>query len=349
MSRSFGGLASILCLVGCAPGESGVRLQHRTDVLEQAANNEVDILWVVDNSQSMAEEQAALAAGFQSFASQLEASGTAFQIGVVTTSFEYTDNERGKLVGDPPFITNDTPEYEAAFAVRATAVGIEGSDKEKGLEVAEWALHPSMTMAGGLNEGFVRPDAQLLIVFVSDEEDCSDGGALEGEPASACYTSKDQLIPPEDFIESFRDLKPNNRALVSTAAIVGSSAGTCPDAVAGDRYLTVAALMGGLMGDICESDWSEMLGDLGLNAQGVITKFRLAEAAVPDSIHVSVEGEEIPESDTNGWTYDEETWFLTFHGDGIPARGSQITVEYDVDPAANQVGAATTSAGTTTP
>lgn len=338
MSRSFGSAALILSLVGCGSDDPVIDYQHNTDVFQQAKNNQVDILWVIDNSQSMAEEQEALAAGFRSFASQLDASGTEFQIGVVSTSFDYSDEDRGVLVGDPQIITKDTPEYEAVFATRATAVGIGGSDKEKGLEVAEWALNPQMTLAGEPNGGFVRTDAQLLIVFVSDEEDCSDNGALEGEPASACYTAKDQLTPPEDFVESFRNLKPENKALVSTAAIVGSAAGTCPDAVPGNRYLTVAALMGGLMGDICESDWSGMLGDLGLNAVGIITKFLLTEAPIEDTLVVTVDDVEVPMSETNGWTYDSASWYLTFHGDAVPPRDAQITVEYDVDPEANQAG-----------
>src|SRR5262245_44515121 len=86
---------------GCG-SEGSFYDRSETDVFAQAPNNEVDILWVVDDSYSMAEEQATLAAGFASFGDELEISGTDFHIGVITTSFEYTDPLRGALQGDPP-------------------------------------------------------------------------------------------------------------------------------------------------------------------------------------------------------------------------------------------------------
>ena len=75
MSRSFWGSDAALSLIGCGAPENQVKAQTQTDVFEQAKNNEVDILWVIDNSGSMAEEQAALADGFTAFASQLAPTG----------------------------------------------------------------------------------------------------------------------------------------------------------------------------------------------------------------------------------------------------------------------------------
>jgi hypothetical protein len=39
----------------------------------------------------------------------------------------------------------------------------------------------------GPNAGFLRPDAHLLVVFVSDEDDCSDEGVLDGLVNFLCY------------------------------------------------------------------------------------------------------------------------------------------------------------------
>jgi hypothetical protein len=90
--------------------------------------------------------------------------------------------------------------------------------------------------------------------------------------------------------------------------------------------------MGGLQGDICTTDWSGMLGALGLNASGVREQFQLSRAAQPETIVVHVDDTEVAEDPANGWTYDVATWYLTFHGTGIPPRGSVVTVDYTVDP-----------------
>ncbi len=203
MLRTLGTLA-LLATLGCK-SDRNLFDQEGTDTWPQAPNNEVDILWVIDDSASMAEEQEVLADGFAAFGAQLETSGTDFHIGVITTSFDYDQDDRGVLMGDPPFLTQ-LDDFQAEFALRAQ-VGVEGSDKEKGLEAAAFALHPVMTTDGGPNAGFVRPEAQLLVVVVSDEEDCSDNGALEGAPPSACYTDAESLEPVTSFIQDLRDLK----------------------------------------------------------------------------------------------------------------------------------------------
>ena len=120
-------------------------------------------------------------------------------------AFEYTDPNRAALLDDPPFLT-PTDDYERLFQERATAVGVEGSDKEKGLEAAAYAVSLAMTAPGGPNEGFVRPSpAHLLVIIVSDEEDCSDNGALEGRTASnvpvynVAYPLMKRLNPERPF------------------------------------------------------------------------------------------------------------------------------------------------------
>jgi hypothetical protein len=314
---------------GCG-SDNGLFEQKHTDTFSQAPNNEVDILWVVDDSYSMAEEQATLADGFASFAGQLLTSGTDFQIGVITTSFEYTDPNRAALVGDPPFLTlND--DYERLFQERATAVGVGGSDKEKGLEAAAWAVSTLLTAPGGLNEGFVRDSAQLLIVIVSDEEDCSDNGALEGQSPEACYTESNELTPVSDFVLELRELKDHDDD-VTVSAIVGQVDSECDDVWTGVRYISAANQTGGLAGDICESSWNTMLEDMGLKATGISDQFQLTKGAIPGTIVVTVDTDEIHQSDVNGWTYDAATRFLRFHGDAIPPRDSLVNVTYTVDP-----------------
>jgi hypothetical protein len=336
MSRAVLVIAPLLGLAACK-SDGNLFDQVQTDTFAQAPNNQVDILWVVDNSNSMEEEQTTLTSGFDAFAAQLDASDTDFQLGVITTSFDYADEQRGVLVGEPPFLTRDD-DYVQEFAARAT-VGVGGSGKEKGLEAAVWAVQPLMTFEGlgGPNEGFVRTDAQLLVVVVSDEEDCSDRGALEGQPDTACYSDRASLPPVTSFVKELRALKDDD-SMVQVGAIVGTegSADCDEEPIVGSRYISTANFTGGLVGDICQSDWTQMLEDLGLNATGIYRQFQLRFAAKPETIEIWVDEVVVAQDPANGWTYDESTWFVTFNGAGIPPRGAQITVQYTIQPGVNE-------------
>lgn len=322
-------IAAVAMSAGC-PSDRNLFEQVKTDAWSQAPTNMVDILFVVDDSSSMTEEQAALVLGFTTFSSQLDESDTDFHLGVVTTSFPYGDPAAGRLIGDPPFLTSADADYESQFAARAV-VGIGGEDKEKGYESATFAVHPSMTLEGAPNAGFVRREAQLLVVFVSDEEDCSDGGALEGQPSTACYEQPEALEPVSGFIDDFQNLK-ESPEFVQIGAIVGTESSACGNTFPGRRYMAGALLTGGLVGDICQDDWSGMMGALGLNATGIHTQFQTTAAAKPETLEVYVDEVQVAGDPVNGWTYDTATWFLEFHGTGIPPRGSGITATYTVQP-----------------
>ncbi len=324
---------ALLPLLGACPSENEIQARVHVDEWYQEPTDQVDILWVIDDSNSMRAEQETLVAGFASFALELENTGADFHIGVITTTFLYDDPERGKLLGEPPVISKEHPNYIQLFAERAV-VGVDGDGKEKGLEAAAWALSPIMTTGNGHNVGFLRPEAHLLVVFVSDEDDCSDEGGLEGAENTACYSEWDKLVPVGDFvteIEAIKENEENPYAAAQLAAIVGPEVTSgCIDATPGTRYIEAARLTGGLVGNICESDWSGILYDLGLNAVGIHTTFELEHGAVVGTLVVRVDDVAVPESDIDGWTYDSEYYTITFHGSAIPERGSVIEAEYEV-------------------
>ncbi len=330
MARQLIGMigVALVAMPGCQ-NESNFSGQERTDVWGQAENDEVDLLFVVDNSFSMAEEQAALAAGFTSFIAEIETAGVDFHLGVISTSQETDDPERGRMIGSPRFLTNDD-DYVTEFANRVT-VGVNGSDKEKGLLAVSLAL--SEELLAGVHFDFLREDANLLVVFVSDEEDCSDNGRLDGFDADACYTEPDLLVSPTDYINQLRQTKRGREELISVAAVIGPNGpSACENTWPGFRYVELVQEFGGKLGSICETDWSAMLYDIGLNAAGISTDFLMSEAAVPDTIKVRVDGEIIPEDSLDGWRYDAGEWEIEFRGRYVPPRGTEIACTYEIAP-----------------
>ena len=195
------------------------------------------------------------------------------------------------------------------------------------MEAASYAL--STVMRNGPNSGFLRSDAYLLVIFVSDEDDCSDEQALAGQPVGACYEQREALVPVMDYVQEFQALKADPD-LVRVGAIVGPHASEGCGTVPGKRYWQLTQYVGGLLGNICDQDWTDILYRLGLDASGVHSSFTLSDAAKPETLEVYVDEEPSPQDETSGWTYDAESWTISFFGDAIPPRGSVISVTYTI-------------------
>ena len=87
---------------------------------------------------------------------------------------------------------------------------------------------------------------------------------------------------------------------------------------------------GGLVGDICESDYSSVMSDMGLSVSGVLSTFQLTYHAIEESLVVTVDDVEIPNDAVDGWTYDSENWLIRFDGDYVPERGSTVHANYEI-------------------
>ena len=325
--------ALVPAFAACQP-ESEIARQSQTDTFYQEPAASVDILWVIDNSISMIQEQAEIAEQFGNFIGMMDSSGSAidFHAGIVTTDMDDDNPKRGMMVAsatDPaPFITRDTANYVQEFQSRVM-VGTDGSDMEKGLEAAWVALtEPFISDA---NNGFLRDEAILSVIFVSDENDCSDQGALPADSDGlTCYDMMDRLVPIKDFVQDYRTLK-DDASLVVASAIVGPDVvDGCDNTWPGTRYRAVAGAMGGIVASICEQDFSGIMSELGISAAGIRTSFGLTYPAVLESIDVWVDDTQVLNDSDNGWTYDSSTYYLTFAEAAIPPRGSVITVSYEI-------------------
>ncbi len=314
-------------LVACGNDSKLHRVQE-TDTFYQEVTDKVDILWVVDNSLSMGDEQAELGSQINSFILGIEGTDLDWQMGVITTDMEDT-SQSGRLLGAPTILTPTTENYENKFYNLVTGAGLEGSDKEAGIDAAIQAL--SEPLASGYNAGFLREEAKLSVIFLSDENDCTNRGAMSGMDGSACYDKPDLLTSMAVLVKEYEALKGDSRLLVSSIVGPPISAG-CVGAVPGPRYETMADAFGGIKASICESDFSSVMNELGLQSAGLYTSFRLSYAAVPESIEVFVDDVQVYEDTTevNGWTYDDSYQMLYFHGASIPTWGAEITVNYEV-------------------
>src|SRR5262245_16782774 len=224
-------LWSALALAGCPSREVTAVPPRRSgeEIIEIPVNvrRAVDLLFVIDNSSSMAGEQALLAENFPRLVEKLEEVPGGLpdlHIGVVSSDlgvppFEVPsigmsgacegNGDGGRLLlGAPgadcgvepgvPFLfetigedgaERNYPEGELAetFACMAT-LGVSGCGFEQHLEAMRLALDDHPD-----NAGFLRDDALLAIVIIADEDDCSPRDSALFDPDRA------DLGPHQDF------------------------------------------------------------------------------------------------------------------------------------------------------
>lgn len=316
----------LLLVVACENQYEEYNRLSQTDTFQQEPISEVDILFVIDNSVSMQGEQERVASGFQAFIDSMEGSNIDFHIGVINTDMDADNGDRGKLIGDPPYLTPDD-DYVRLFKQRVK-VGTDGSDKEKGLSASLRAV--TEPLASGANFGFMRPDATLSVIYVADENDCSDNDALSDQPGSACYNQADQLIPVKELVADLKAVKDDGVRVLASAIVGPDLDSACEESWPGTRYMAAANGTGGLIGNICDADYSDIMGELGLEASGILSTFQLTKAAVEGTIEVVVDSEAVAEDAATGWTYDADYWLIRFDGSYLPPRGATISVTYEV-------------------
>lgn len=311
----------------------GTRDRRQTDVFEQTSGRTVDVLFVVDNSGSMGEEQDSLQDNFRDFIAGAAQFANDYQLGIVTTDMDQEDHQ-GKLQGNPRIMRRG-PNVERDFQ-DTVEVGTNGAGEEKGLAAAQAALSDPLAFdtgvacngdadcvapdqciegfCGGFNRGFLREDAALELIFVSDEDDFSS--------ASLNF-----------YVDFFKNIKGfRNEGLFHAHAIVGYDNGrarACEGrggaADAGHRYVEVANRTNGQLFSICDDNFGPPLRALGNQAFGLPVQFFLSRPAIRNTIQVSVEGMR----QNAGWQFDDASNSVVFDEASVPQPGETIQVDYE--------------------
>lgn len=230
----------------------------------------VDIIWVVDNSQSMAGEQQTLKDNFTAFIDNFLVAGKArfpFNMAITTTDAYRLPSGANPFAADSNGNTYDlsSVKAEADFASfksdfeDAVSVGIAGHGSERSFE--------SMQAAYNLNPSWVGDNSRMLVyIILSDERE----------------QSFDKTIP--EWASHFQGLK-DKPEKVSFFPIIRLSRDN------EDRYEDAAALFGTDLYDI-DAPFQSVLDKIGLTVSNNLTGFKLRTDVniIEESIKVSVGG-----------------------------------------------------------
>lgn len=283
------------------------------DVITQVTIPIVDVLWVIDNSCSMTDEQNALAQNFPGFMDYFIGSGLDYHVGVISTDLDDPAHQ-GKLrdVNGAQWIAPETYDPIAVFTSMAT-MGTTGTGTERGLGATYLALEANRET---FNEGYYREEAAIHTIVISDEED----------------STQDSLVSKSEFVDWYDalKLKSTDRTFSSIVTMSGFDRG--------EAYLDVSAEIGGIIWDISNTDWDEVLDRLGVQASGLRREYFLSRLPVEGTIEVEVHdpsGTVLPMVEAEGdpvvgdWTYTRSRNSITFL-EYMPEPLARVVIRYTV-------------------
>jgi hypothetical protein len=238
-----------------------------------------------------------------------------YHLAVITTDMD-NPSHSGRIQG--AVITQDSANPGAEFLTYVDQ-GSSGSGSERGFDSTKAALSEPLISAD--NAGFMREDAALAVIVVTDEND-----------SSSMSTSS--------FVSWFMGLK-SDPEMLSFSAICGDRMTGCSSgdiwsgafiqASGGDKYIDASEDTDGIFTSICTENYDEALQHLSLTAAGMTVSFILDyEPSSLADVIVTVEGSTISNDSENGWTYLADTNSIVFHGTGIPGPGESVFVSYPV-------------------
>ncbi len=304
---------------------------QQTDRMQQDAQQQLDLLFVVDNSCSMTDYQQKLATNFQLFIAYAATQDIEYNIAAVSTdpgagnggSSGVIEGAFWPMSGKPTerIVKKSMPaDQQKRLFAAMVSMGTGGSGTEWLIDPAVQALSAEMTREGAHNAGFLRDSASLNVVTISDTYD----------------HAPHKLSQYEIF---FQRLKPQGRFHYH-GIIPVFFPGACaydggPDVGKDIRVKKIIADFHGEMGDICTQDWSETLSKLFKTVLAPRDAFELT--AYPDltkSIKVKVAGVELAETDGSEpvWRYDStrsECGAIVFETARIPMPGAIVEITYD--------------------
>ena len=255
-------------------------------------SNGVDIIWVIDPSGSMNNEKPYIIAGIEAMMNALPS--TNWRLMIISS-----DYRQSAQTMDFPLMQGDSV-ADAITMYNSTVLGA--------LEAGFDSLYEYIEF-NEMAQNWMREDAALLTVFVSDEEE----------------QSQHHLSTISSFTEWYTGLRDN--VFVSSIVNLDPSISLCNYSIndVGDKYIDAANFYNGQVLDICSNDWST--GVLDAAAQ-IIPLENLDLSYIPldpSMITVFVDGQPY-----HYWHYSSSHNRVYF--DVIPGEGSLVEIAYNYDP-----------------
>ena len=260
--------------------------------LQPASYEKIDILWVIDGSCSMMAHRSTLLNGIELMMNDLP-TDVNWRLKMITTG----DGGAVKQPQTFPLTRGDTI-TDALHMYNA----LPSDGMEKGFDAVKnyITLDPYAPT-------WLRPDAALLTVIVSDEEEQSSMSAVDFQ---AWY----QSIRPTVFLSFIGNVYPEDSVCAYTPRLLD----------VGVKYMDATNYFSGVIIDVCQPDWTAGVSD----ATQKIDPFEEIELTHEPYKQTIVVFEDGRIMDTAKWTYVEADNTVEF--DIIPNEGVLVEIAYSV-------------------
>lgn len=250
----------------------------------------IDILWVIDRSGSMGRYNAELLAGVEAMLLALPTSD--WRLVMISA-----DPSKAVLSTEFPLVPGDDIDDAAAMLATLTS-----APYEEGFNaVYDYMNHNPYSST------WMRPDAGLLVVFVSDEEE----------------QSEIEYPTPSNFLSWYGSLRMGS-VFMASVINVPEAESVCEHWFSpidvGNRFIDATSTLGGVVVDICAEDWSPGVTDATHSIEP-IEKVALTHKAETDSIRVFING-----SLNYDWYYVESENIVYFTI--LPSAGQLVEIGY---------------------
>jgi hypothetical protein len=181
-----------------------------SEVFDQQLRNKADILWVIDNSGSMDEEQNNLATNFESFIGPFLDHDIDIQMAITTTDSQVVEDSLTDLTFENLML--DKQSFQDNF-IQHVKVGIQGDGNERSFQGA-------IDFINEYGKSWLRDQAPLFIIFISDEQEQTSHSAKQFLDVLEVLTV-DKL--PVVAYSIYRTDEPSHKKFRDIAEITGGS------------------------------------------------------------------------------------------------------------------------------
>ena len=290
------------------PGETEYGEIWVDSFTQYATVDGVDILWIIDTSGSMYRYDDELMAGIEVMLGALPESG--WRLAMLSN-----DPAQASIEAQFPLVPGDDID-DATDMLNAMGTG----GREEGFDAAyEYITNNSYAST------WMRNDAALLVVFVSDEEEQSDQHMIDVSDFTTWYGG---LRGGSAFVSSIVNVDPADSICLSPPVTYN----------VGYRYMEATNYFSGTIVDICDSDWSAGVTE----ASNSIDPYEYLElthvTTNEDTMRVFING-------ALNWDWYYQSSDNTVYFTVIPASHDHVEIAYHYDPGGSDTGTDTGDTG----
>ncbi len=317
MIKNLSLIIGMILIIGCS-NQNFQTINTDDEFLASATYSfDVDVLWIIDNSyKTMEKHQDRIAQKMDAFYNGLLINNANFRIAATTMDMDLS-GDQGELLGSTPVVSKTTPNVVVKLKELLKRGG-QGANAERGLLAMKTALRKERDK--GQAAKFLRDQALLVVVFVTDDDDFSVGTVNEYK----------------NFLD---DLKGENTQseqnwIVNYIGVVDLNDPRCTTygsySARGEDYLELANISGGVVESICNTDFSSYVNQINIRLKSVLNRYQLDSKPILDSLTVYINGVLVRKDIMNGWSYDGEKNIITLNGSAKPNPNDNVEIKYEI-------------------